>query len=152
MKIEENSLLENSKNLKNGEGSKGVKLIKLPFVKDDRGNLTFIQNCSEVPFEIQRVFWMYDVPGGEERGGHAFRTQNELIVALSGSFVVEVHMGKDIVRKITLNRPNTGLFLPPMVWRKMKDFSTNSVSLHVVDKAFDPNDYIRDFNVYLESL
>jgi hypothetical protein len=125
-----------------------VKIIQLPKISDIRGNLTFLENFSQIPFQIKRVFWTYDVPGGESRGGHAYRNQYECIIALSGSFdvVVTDKTGEKI--KYSLNRSYFGLFLPPRTWRQMENFSTNSLGLHLSSSVFDENDYIRDFEIY----
>ena len=122
--------------------------IKLPKIYDQRGSLSFFESNNQIPFEIIRTYWMYDVPGGETRGGHAYREQQEFIVALSGSFDVVLHDGKE-ERRIHLNRSYNGVYVPKMIWRFMDNFSTNSLALIVSDKLFDQNDYIRDFNNYL---
>jgi hypothetical protein len=121
------------------------KIIELPKIFDPRGNLTFLQNRNHIPFEIKRVFWIYDVPGGEYRGGHANKTLHELIIAISGSFDIIVKDIKGVEKKFSLNRSYFGLYLPPNTWRHMENFSTNSVSVHVCSNEFDENDYIREF-------
>jgi hypothetical protein len=123
-------------------------LIKLPKIVDERGNLSFLQNGAQVPFEIKRVFWIYDVPGGEMRGGHAFKQQNEIIIALSGSFDVVVKDRKGIEHKYSLNRSYTGLLIPHLNWRHVENFSTNAVALHLVDTEYTITDYIRDANQF----
>ena len=123
------------------------KIINLPKILDKRGNLSFFENNNQIPFDIARTYWLYDVPGGERRGGHAFKTQKEFIIALSGSFDVLLHNGKEEV-KFSLNRSYYGLYVPEMYWRKIENFSTNSLVLIVSDKLFDANDYIRDFEEY----
>jgi glyoxylate utilization-related uncharacterized protein len=123
-------------------------IIQLPKILDARGNLTFLQNGQQFPFTIQRVFWIYDVPGGEYRGGHAFKTQSEIIVALSGSFEVVVTDKNGGVQSFYLNRSYNALFLPQQTWRHIENFSTNAVALHLVNKAFDEADYIRDFELF----
>lgn len=125
-----------------------VKIIQLPKISDIRGNLTFLENFSQIPFQIKRVFWTYDVPGGESRGGHAYRNQYEFIIALSGSFDVVVTNKNGEKNKYSLNRSYFGLFLPPKTWRQMENFSTNSLGLHLSSSVFDENDYIRDFEIY----
>ena len=122
--------------------------VKLPQIFDPRGNLTFLQYPDQVPFEIKRVFWTYDVPGGEIRGGHAFKNQQELIIALSGSFdvVITDESGNEI--RTSLNRSYHALFLPKMTWRHLENFSTNSVALHLSDSEYLKEDYIRDFQLY----
>lgn len=125
-----------------------VKILEFPKVVDPRGNLTFLQNFDQVPFEIQRVFWTYDVPGGETRGGHAFYRQEEIIISLSGSFDVVITHKNGETTKFSLNRPYYGLYIPPQTWRHMENFSTNSIGLHLPSSTFDESDYIRDFELY----
>lgn len=125
-----------------------VRIIELPKIVDPRGNLTFLQNSQHIPFEIKRVFWTYDVPGGELRGGHAYKKQEELIIALSGSFDVVITHRDGNQDKIHLNRSYFGLYLPPNTWRHMENFSTNSVSVHLSSHVFDRSDYIWDKNEY----
>jgi hypothetical protein len=120
-------------------------IINLPKIQDPRGNLTFLQHPNQIPFEIQRTFWTYDVPGGEIRGGHAFHTQEEVIIALSGSFDVVITNSDGSKEKFSLNRSYYGLFLPPKTWRHIENFSTNALALHVSSKIFSIEDYIRDF-------
>ncbi|POY34900.1 hypothetical protein C3K47_17495 [Solitalea longa] len=124
-----------------------VKLIDLPKILDDRGNLSFFENNKQIPFEIKRTYWIYDVPGGELRGGHAFKEQQEFIVALSGSFDVVIQDGK-VEKRISLNRSYYGIYLPNMLWRSLENFSTNSLALIVSDQAYDENDYVRDFDTF----
>ena len=126
----------------------GYKIIKFPKITDPRGNLTFLQHPQHLPFEIQRVFWTYDVPGGETRGGHAYKTQEEIIIALSGSFDVVVTHRDGHTEKIHLNRSYYGLYLPAKTWRHMDNFSTNALALHLSSYVFDPNDYLWDFPVF----
>lgn len=121
------------------------RLIHLPKIEDERGNLTFIEEEKHIPFSIQRVYWIYDVPGGEQRGGHAFRTQEEFIVALSGSFDVIINDGKKENRH-HLNRSYFGLYIPSGLWRHMENFSTNAVVMVLSSTTFSESDYIRDFN------
>jgi len=123
-------------------------IIELPKFLDPRGNLSFLQKHDQFPFEIKRVFWTYDVPGGEKRGGHAYYEQQEIIIALSGSFDIRV-IEKDKSEKIfSLNRSYYGLYVPPNTWRQMENFSTNSLSLHISSLAYTESDYIRDFEIY----
>lgn len=122
-------------------------LINLPKILDKRGNLSFFEHPQQLPFEIARTYWIYDVPGGEIRGSHAFKEQQEFIVALSGSFDVILHDGEKEI-KFSLNRSYYGLFIPKMYWRKLENFSTNALALIVSDKHFDANDYIRDFEEF----
>ena len=121
--------------------------IDLPKVADPRGNLSFIQNNDQIPFDIKRTYWIYDVPGGMYRDGHAFRTQHEFIVALSGSFDVVLHDGVE-EKRIHLSRSYYGIYVPPMTWRSIDNFSTNSVALVLSSTLYDANDYIRDFEEF----
>lgn len=121
-------------------------LINLPKILDTRGNLTFLQNKDHIPFDIARVFWTYDVPGGEQRGGHAYHVQQEIIIALSGSFDVVITQPNGTTEKFSLNRSYYGLYLPPLTWRHMENFSTNALALHLSDHVFEAADYIRDFD------
>ena len=118
--------------------------IQFPKIADPRGNLTFLQFPDQIPFSIERVFWTYDVPGGEQRGGHAYKQQQEVIVSLSGSFDVVVTFPDQTQERISLNRSYYGLYLPPLTWRHMENFSTNSLGLHVSSMAYDEGDYIRE--------
>ncbi|MFW5757430.1 MAG: sugar 3,4-ketoisomerase [Bacteroidota bacterium] len=124
-----------------------TQLIDLPKITDPRGNLTFIEQEEHVPFQIKRVYWIYDVPGGQIRGGHAFKEQEELVVALSGSFDVVVNDGQE-EKRYHLNRSYNGLYIPNMLWRHMDNFSTNSVALVLSSTFFHEDDYIRDFELY----
>jgi len=126
-------------------------IINLPKIIDKRGNLSFFQYPDQLPFPIKRTYWIYDVPGGEARGGHAFKEQQEFIVALSGSFDVVLHNGQ-AEHKYTLNRSYYGLYVPPMQWRHIENFSTNSLALIVSDKHFNKLDYIRDFDAFKKKL
>ncbi len=130
----------------------GVKLLAFPKITDPRGNLTFVENNNQIPFTIRRVFWTYDVPGGEQRGGHAYKTQHEVIIALSGSFDVVITSGDGAITKYNLNRSYFGLYLPPMTWRHMENFSTNALSLHLSSLKFTPDDYIRSFKAFTNLL
>ncbi len=123
------------------------RIINFPKILDPRGNLTFLQNPEQVPFVIKRVFWTYDVPGGETRGGHAYKEQEEIIIALSGSFDVVITHSDGTQDKIQLNRSYYGLYLPPKTWRHMENFSTNSLGLHLSSREYDTADYIRDINI-----
>jgi dTDP-4-dehydrorhamnose 3,5-epimerase-like enzyme len=126
-----------------------VKLIDLPKIPDQRGNLSFIEEETHIPFKIKRTYWIYDVPGGQTRGGHAFKKQEELIIALSGSFDILVDDGqkKDI---ISLNRSYYGLYIPAGFWRQMQNFSTNSLALVLSSTLFEESDYIREYQVFLD--
>ena len=123
------------------------RIIQLPKIFDKRGNLTFFENSKQIPFEIARVYWIYDVPGGETRGSHAYKEQQEFIVALSGSLDVVLHNGNEEL-KFSLNRSYYGLYIPKMYWRRLENFSTNSLALNVSDRAYDAMDYIRDFEEF----
>lgn len=126
------------------------KIIEFPKIADPRGNLTFLQNPDQIPFQIRRVFWTYDVPGGEKRGGHAYNQQHEVIIALSGSFDVRVinELGDETM--FSLNRSYFGLYLPPTTWREMENFSTNSLALHISSSIYDANDYVRNFDNFIK--
>lgn len=125
-----------------------AQIIHLPKLEDPRGNLTFVEEARHVPFKIERVYWIYDVPGGQMRGGHAFRVQRELIMALSGSFDVVCDDG---TRKetFTLNRSYYGLFIPAGMWRQMQNFSTNALALVLSSTHFHADDYIYDYAEFL---
>jgi dTDP-4-dehydrorhamnose 3,5-epimerase-like enzyme len=122
-------------------------LITLPKIQDPRGNLSFFENYEQLPFKIKRTYWIYDVPGGEKRGGHAFKEQQEFIIALSGSFDVVLNDGEKEF-KFQLNRSYYGLYVPKMFWRSLENFSTNSLALIVSDQFYNEEDYIRDFDKY----
>jgi len=122
-------------------------LIDLPRFLDLRGNLSFIEEGSHVPFEIKRVYWIYDVPGGEHRGGHAFKQTDELIVALSGSFDLNLHDGTTEY-KYSLNRSYYGVIVPRMIWRMIDYFSTNALALIIASTDFSESDYIRNFEEF----
>ena len=124
-----------------------AKIIQLPKYLDVRGNLSVIEQNKEIPFAIQRSYWLYDVPGGECRGGHAYRKNEEFIVALSGSFDVVLDDGTE--RKVfSLNRSYYGLYVPKGLWREMENFSTNSLALILAAEKYDDNDYIRDYEEF----
>lgn len=125
----------------------GVRIIGFPKIEDERGNLSFIQNFSQIPFKVKRSYWIYDVPGGEIRGSHAFKNQQELIIALSGSFDVILNDSFS-KQRFNLNRSYYGLYVPRMIWRSLENFSTNSLALIVSDREFDEDDYIRDFSFF----
>ena len=128
---------------------KQPRIVELPKFLDARGNLSFVQNSTHVPFEIRRTYWLYDVPGGESRGGHAYKETEEFVIALSGSFDVIVDSG---VEKYTfhLNRSYYGLYIPKGMWREMDNFSTNSLALEFASTNYNPKDYIRDYNEFLK--
>lgn len=125
-------------------------LFELPRIHDPRGNLTFLQYADQLPFEIARVFWTYDVPGGFVRGGHAYKKQQEVIIALSGSFDVVITRPDGTHQRYRMNRSYYGLYLPPLTWRHIEDFSTNALSLHLSSHIFDKNDYIQSFEQFRE--
>ncbi len=125
-----------------------VKIVALPKFTDPRGNLSFVEQLNHIPFEIKRTYWIYDVPGGEKRGGHAYRENQEFIVSLSGAFDVIVDDGTQ--KKIfTLNRSYYGLYVPAGLWREMENFSTNSLALELSSIHYDEKDYIRDYKEFL---
>lgn len=128
---------------------KDVRIIELPKFLDVRGNLSFAENYDQIPFEIKRTYWIYDVPGGEDRGGHAFKKNQEVVIALSGSFDLVVDDG--VSRKVfSLNRSYYGLYIPAGLWRTMENFSTNSFALEFGSVAYSSDDYIRDYYDFLE--
>lgn len=122
-----------------------TKHLNFPKISDPRGNLTFIQFPDQIPFKIQRVFWTYNVPGGEIRGGHAYKTQHEVIIAISGCFDVVIKDQNGRSQKIQLNRGYEGLLLPPNTWRHLENFSTNAVGLQLSSELFNQDDYIRSY-------
>lgn len=124
-------------------------IIQLPKITDLRGNLSVIEELKEIPFKIERTYWIYDVPGGEERGGHAYKENQEFIIALSGSFDVILDDGKE-KKVFLLNRSYYGLYVPKGLWREMKNFSTNSLALVLSSTKYDPEDYIRDYQEFLK--
>lgn len=125
-----------------------VKIINLPKFLDKRGNLSVIEEFKDIPFKIERTYWIYDVPGGEVRGGHAYKLNEEFIVALSGSFDVVLDDGN--IRKIySLNRSYYGLYIPQGIWREMNNFSTNSLALALSSTKYDPNDYIYNYTEFI---
>ena len=126
-------------------------IIDLPKISDPRGNLSFLESLSHVPFAIKRAYWIYDVPGGMHRDGHAFRCQHEVIIAMSGSFDVVLNDGVNEVRH-HMARSYYALYVPPMTWRKIDNFSTNSVVLILSSEYYDPNDYIEDFDEFLQTV
>ena len=128
---------------------KSPKIVELPKFLDARGNLSFAEQNNHIPFEIKRTYWIYDVPGGENRGGHAFRETEEFIIAISGGFDVIVDDGKER-KTFTLNRSYYGLYIPKGVWREITNFSTNSLALEFASTVYNPDDYIRDFDEYIK--
>ena len=126
-----------------------VKIIELPKFADPRGNLSFVEQLNHIPFGIKRTYWIYDVPGGEDRGGHAFRKNEEFIVALSGAFDVIVDDGKE-KKRFALNRSYYGLYIPAGLWRSMENFSTNSLALEFGSIHYDRTDYVEDYDKFLK--
>ena len=126
-----------------------VKIIELPKIADPRGNLSFAEQLNHIPFEIKRTYWIYDVPGGESRGGHAFKKNEEFIIAISGAFDIIVDDGVN-KKTFTLNRSYYGLYVPAGLWREMENFSTNSLALEFGSTHYDMNDYIRDYDEFLK--
>ena len=124
--------------------NKKTQIIQLPKIFDDRGNLSFIETQRHIPFKIERAYWIYDVPGGEKRGGHAFRRGEEFLIALSGSFDVHVDNGFD-KEIFPLNRSYMGLYIPEKNWRSMENFSTNSLCLVLASTPYEENDYLFDY-------
>jgi oxalate decarboxylase/phosphoglucose isomerase-like protein (cupin superfamily) len=124
------------------------RLIKLPKITDPRGNLSFIEEDTHLPFKIRRVYWIYDVPGGGHRGGHALRETEEFIVVLSGSFDLVLHNGEKEYC-FSLNRSYYGIYVPKMMWRMLENFSTNTLALIIASTEYSESDYIRDFNKFM---
>lgn len=125
------------------------RIIELPKINDPRGNLSFFENNQQIPFTIARTYWIYDVPGGDKRGGHAYKTLEEFIVALSGSFDIIVHNGKQEY-KFSLNRSYYGLYVPPLHWHRLENFSTNALALIAGSQLYKEQDYIRDFEDFTQ--
>jgi dTDP-4-dehydrorhamnose 3,5-epimerase-like enzyme len=130
-------------------GLSKCRIIDLPKITDIRGNLTFVEGNKHVPFDIKRVYYLYDVPGGESRAGHAHRSLHEFVIAASGSFDVVLDDGvhRD---KFHLDRSYYGLYMPPMIWRELENFSTGSVCLVLASEIYDEADYIRDYGAFIE--
>ena len=126
-----------------------ARIVILPKIEDPRGNLSFIEEERHIPFKIERTYWIYDVPGGQFRGSHAFKKQQELIVALSGSFDVVVDDGKE-QKTYSLNRSYFGLYIPAGLWRQMENFSTNSLAMVLSSTRFSEEDYIREYAEFLK--
>ena len=125
------------------------KIIQLSKIADPRGNLSVIEELKDIPFKIERTYWIYDVPGGETRGGHAYKENQEFVVALSGSFDVVLDDGKE-KKTFSLNRSYNGLYVPKGMWRVMGNFSTNSLALVLSSTKYDVNDYIRNYEEFLK--
>lgn len=125
------------------------KIIDLEKISDPRGNLTFIEGRKHIPFDIRRVYYVYDVPGGSERGGHAHKGLKQLVIALSGSFDIILNDGKD-KKTFHLSRSYYGLYICPMIWREMNNFSSNSICLVLASNEYSEDDYYRDFESYMQ--
>jgi len=123
------------------------KIVNFPKVTDYRGNLSFIEENKQVPFKIRRVYYLYDVPSGASRGGHAHKALHQVVIALSGSFDVILDDGYRR-RSFFLNRPHYGIYIPPKVWREIENFSSNSVALSLVSQVYDESDYVRDYDEF----
>jgi hypothetical protein len=126
------------------------RIIDLPIIHDPRGNLTFVESNSQIPFAIERVYYLYDVPGGSERGGHAHRGLHQLIIAMSGSFDVVLDDGKD-KKRVHLNRSYQGLYICPMIWRELDNFSSHSVCMVLASNRYDEADYYRDYAEFMRA-
>lgn len=126
-----------------------VRIIDFPKFEDPRGNLTYIEEGCHIPFKIERVYWIYDVPGGQIRGGHAFKLQKEIVISLSGSFDVVIDSGSE-KRTFFLNRSYYGLYIPAGLWRQMQNFSTNSLAMVITSTSFSETDYIRNYDEFLK--
>jgi dTDP-4-dehydrorhamnose 3,5-epimerase-like enzyme len=130
---------------------KQCQIVDLPKITDPRGNLTFIEGGRHVPFQIQRVYYLYDTPGGAERGGHAHKNLHQLIIAMSGSFDVVLNDGRE-KKRFHLNRSYYGLYVCPMIWRELDNFSSGSVCMVLASNFYDESDYYRDFQKFLKAL
>jgi hypothetical protein len=124
-----------------------IRIIELPKIKDLRGNLSFLEDNNHIPFKIQRTYWIYDVPGGEDRSGHAFKNTTEFVLPLSGGFTVETMRGEKR-SSIQLTKPNHGLLIPPYTWRKFSDFLSNSICLVITDTKYNDCEYLWDYTEY----
>ena len=125
-------------------------MVSLPKIADPRGNLTFIEGGNHIPFEIQRVYYLYDVPGGAERGGHAHKGLHQLIIAMSGSFDVVLDDGRE-KKRVHLNRSYNGLYVCPMIWRELDNFSSGSVCMVLASSKYDEDDYYRDYAEFMQA-
>ena len=128
-----------------------VHIIELPVIADTRGNLTFVEGNEHIPFDIKRVYYLYDVPGGAARGGHAHKNLQQIIIALSGSFDVLLDDGVD-TKTYTLNRAFQGLYLSNMVWRELDNFTSGAVCMVLASEHYDENDYYRDYEEFIEAV
>jgi hypothetical protein len=125
--------------------------VELPRINDPRGNLTFMEGGFHVPFDIQRVYYVYDVPGGAERGGHAHKALQQFIIAVTGSFDVVLDDGRES-RRVRLDRAYRGLYVTPMIWRELRDFTSGSVCLVLASAPFDENDYFRNYRSFVQAV
>lgn len=127
------------------------KIIELPVIKEPRGNLSFIEANKHIPFGIERVYYLYDVPGGSERGGHAHKALHQLIIAISGSF--DIHLDDGVSKKtIHMNRSYNGLYVCPMIWREIDNFSSGAVCLVLASDFYDEDDYYRDYGNFIQDV
>ncbi|MBB3704505.1 MULTISPECIES: sugar 3,4-ketoisomerase [Aminobacter] len=126
-------------------------IVDLPKIADSRGNLTFIEGQRHVPFDIRRVYYLYDVPGGAERGGHAHKQLSQLIVAMAGSFDIVINDGSK-EKRIHLNRSYKGLYICPMIWRELDNFSSGAVCMVLASNLYDESDYYREYSTFLEAI
>ena len=136
---------------KTSTGIEQCRIVQLPKIADPRGNLTFIEGTNHVPYDIKRVFYLYDVPGGAARGGHALKRTHQFVIAMSGSFDVVLDNGQG-KHRFHLNRAYYGLYICPMIWRELDNFSSNSVCMVVASEVYDEKDYYRDYNEYLAAV
>lgn len=125
------------------------RILSLPKIQDARGNLTFIENSQEIPFEMKRVYYLYDVPGGADRGAHAHKALHQLVIAVSGSFEIELDDGQN-KRRFRLDRPYSGLYICPLMWRQLDNFSSGAVCLVLASEVYDEGDYLRDYQEFLK--
>jgi WxcM-like, C-terminal len=130
---------------------RSCRMVELPRIADPRGNLTFVEGGRHIPFDIRRVYYLYDVPGGAERGGHAHRELQQILVAMSGSFDVVLDDGRE-QKRCHLNRSYFGLYIAPMVWRQLDNFSSGSVCLALASAPYDEKDYYRDYQAFLQAI
>ena len=126
-----------------------VKMIEIPKISDHRGNISFISSGNPIPFDIKNVFYIYDIPAGTQRGGHAHKKLEQILIPLSGSFDVILKDSKN-TNTVRLDRPNKGLYIGPLIWREMKNFSSGSVCLVIASLKYDEDEYLRDFNQFIE--
>jgi len=127
------------------------KIIEFPIIHDSRGNLTFIENSRHIPFDIKRIYYLYDVPGGAERAGHAHKNLQQIIIAMAGSFDILLDDGYE-KKKFHLNRSYYGLYIPPMIWRTIDNFSSGSVCLVLASDFYDENDYYRNYDDFIKNV